>query len=84
VAGLPHRYDATITVDSDGGRPRNPAEFAVAPKRAATARSASAVSAHATDQVVSIVTVLAADQLAVVALAVVSGALRCPVTSSIR
>ena len=30
---LPGRYDVTITVDRDGGRPPSPAEFAVAAGR---------------------------------------------------
>ena len=68
----PRRYDVTITVDRGGGHPPNPAEFAVAAEQAASARAA------------SIVTVLAADQSAAVALAVVSEALKRPVASSIR
>jgi hypothetical protein len=50
------------TVDRDGGDHPNPAEFAVAAERAASARAASIVSAHTASQIVSIVTVLAADQ----------------------
>ncbi len=71
-----------MTVDRDGGHPPNPAEFAVAAERAA----ASIVSAHTASQIVSIVTVLAADQPAAVAVAraVVSDALKHPATSSIR
>ena len=57
----PRRYDVTVTVDRDGGHPPNPAEFAVVAKRAASARAASIVSAHTASQIVSIVTVLAAD-----------------------
>jgi hypothetical protein len=73
----PRRYDVTITVDQDGGHHPNPAEFAVAAQEAASARAASVVSAHTAGQIVSIVTVLAADQPAAVAvaLAVVSDAL---------
>ena len=58
-----------------------PAEFAVVAEQAASARAASIVSAHTASQIVSIVTVLAADQSAAmtVALAVVSDALRRPV-----
>jgi hypothetical protein len=83
---LPRRYDVTITVDRDGGDDPNPAEFAVAAERAASARAASIVSAHTASQFVSIITVLAADQpvAVVVALAVVSDALKHPVVSSIR
>jgi hypothetical protein len=79
---LPRRYDVTITVDRDGGDHPNPAEFAVAAEQAASARAAaSIVSAHTASQIISIVTVLAADQPAAVAvaLAVVSDALKHPV-----
>jgi hypothetical protein len=81
----PRRYGVTVTVDRDGGHPPNPADFAVAAERAASARAASIVSAHTASQIVSIVTVLAADQPAAVAvaLAVVSDALN-PVASSTR
>ena len=78
----PRRYDVTITVDRDGGHRPDPAEFAVAAERAASARAASIVTAHTASQIVSIVTVLAVEQPA--AVAVVSDALRCPVVSSTR
>ena len=83
---LSRRYDVTITVDRYGGDHPNPAEFAVAAEQAASGRAASIVSAHMASQIVSIVTVLAADQPAAVAvaLAVVSDALKRPVASSIR
>ena len=82
----PHRCDVTITVDQGGGHHPNPSEFAVAAQQAASARAASIVSAHTAGQIVSIVTVLAADQPAAVAvaLAVVSDALKRPVGSSTR
>ena len=82
----PRRYNVTITMDQDGGHHPNPAEFAVAARQSASARTASVVSAHTAGQIVSIVTVLAAGQPAAVAvaLAVVSDALRCPVASSTR
>jgi hypothetical protein len=82
----PCRYDVTVTVDRDGGHPSNPAEFAVAAERAASARAASIVSAHTASQIVSVVTVLAEDQPAAVAvaLAVVSEALSHRVASSTR
>ena len=82
----PRRYDVTITVDRDGGHLPDPAEFAVAAGQAASARAASIVTAHTASQIVSIVTVLAVEQPAAVAvaLAVVSDALRCPVLSSTR
>jgi hypothetical protein len=74
---LPRRYDVTITVARDDGSSPNPAEFAVAAEQAASARVASIVSAHTASQIISIVTVLAADRPAAVAvaLAVVSDAL---------
>jgi hypothetical protein len=77
----PRRYDVTITVDRDGGHLPDPAEFAAAAEQAASARSASIMSAHTASQIISIVTVLAADQPAAVAvaLAVVSDALKRPV-----
>lgn len=83
---LHRRYDVTITVDRDGGDHPNPAEFAVAAKQAASARAAYIVSAYTASQIVSIVTVLAVDQPAAVAvgLAVVSDALSRPVASSTR
>ena len=86
MTGPPRRYDVTITVDQDGGHHADPAEFAVAAQQAASARAASIVSAHTAGQIVSIVTVLAADQPAAVAvaLAVMSDALRRPVASSTR
>ena len=82
----PRCYDVTTTVDRDGSSSPNPAEFAVAAEQAASARAVSIVSAHTASQIVSIVTVLAADQPAAVAvaLAVVSDALKRPVASSIR
>src|SRR5205823_2533605 len=83
---LPRRYDVTVTVDRDGGDPADPAEFAVVAGQAASARAASIVSAYTASQIISIVTVLAANQPAAVAvaLAVVSDALKRPVVSSTR
>jgi hypothetical protein len=83
---LPRRYNVTIIVNRDGGHLPDPAEFAVAAERAASARAASIVSAHTASQIISSVTVLAADQPAaiVVALAVVSDALKRPVASCTR
>jgi hypothetical protein len=57
----PRRYDVTITVDRDAGQLPNPAEFAVAAGQAASARAASIVSAHTAGQIISVVTVQAAD-----------------------
>ncbi len=67
-------------------RPPDPAEFAVTAEQAASARAASIVSAHTASQIISIVTVLAADQptAVAVALAVVSDALKRPVASATR
>ena len=58
----------------------------MAAEQAASARAASIVSAHTVSQIISIVTVLAADQPAAVAvaLAVVAEALQPPVASSTR
>lgn len=78
----PCHYDVTITLDRDGNHLPNPAEFAVAAERAASARTASIVSAHMASQIISIITVLAPDQPA--ALAVVSDALKRSVASSTR
>jgi hypothetical protein len=64
----------------------NPAEFVLAAEQAASASAASITSAHTARQIVSIVTVLSADQPEAVAVAldVVSSALRRPVASSTR
>jgi hypothetical protein len=77
----PNRYDVTITMDRDGDCLADPAEFAIAARQAASARAASVASAHTAGQIVSIITVLAADQPAAVAVAVavVSDALKRPV-----
>src|SRR5580693_6743806 len=76
---LPSRYDVTVTVsrDQDGQLP-DPVAFAVAADEAAWHRSASIVSAHLDDRIISIVTVHAPDRHAAVtvARAVVSDALR--------
>ena len=82
----PRRYDVTITVDRDGGGHPNPAEFAESAEQAASARDASIVSVHTASQIISIVTVLAANQptAVAVALAVVYDALKRPVASSTR
>jgi hypothetical protein len=73
----PRRYDVTMTVDQDGAHHPNPVEFAVAAQQAASARAASITSAHTAGQIISVVTVQAADRPAAVAiaLAVVSEAL---------
>ena len=86
IMDLLRRYDVTITVDREGGHLPNPAAFAVAADLAASGGAASVVSAHTASQIVSIVSVRAADQPAAVAvaLAVVSDALKSPVGSSTR
>ena len=52
---LPRRYDATVTVDRDGGDHPNLAEFAVAAEQAASAMAASIVSPDRASQIISIV-----------------------------
>jgi hypothetical protein len=76
----PSCYDVTITVDKDSDYLPDPAEFAVAAEQAASIRSASIMSAHTAEKIISIVTVQAVDRPAAIAiaLAVVSEALRRP------
>jgi len=62
-------YDVTVTVDRDGGISQTRREFAVAAEQAASARSASVMSVHTAEKIISIVTVQAADQAAAVAVA---------------
>jgi hypothetical protein len=75
----PSRYNVTVTVsaDQDGQLPDLVA-FAVAADEAAWRKSASIVSAHTDDRIISIITVHAPDRCAAVtvARAVVSDALR--------
>ena len=82
----PIRYNVTVTVDRDGGRLPDPAEFAAAATWAAESRSATVMSAHTAEKIISIVSVEAADRpsAVAVALAVVSGALKHPAASSSR
>ena len=72
------RYNVTVTVRCDGGYLPDPAAFAAAADRAAWSRSASIISAHLADQIISVVTVTAPDRYAAVAVAraVVSDALK--------
>jgi hypothetical protein len=74
----PSRYNVTVTVARDDGELPDLVTFAVAADEAAWRRSASIVSAHMTDRIISIVTVYAPDRYAAVAVAhaVVSDALR--------
>jgi hypothetical protein len=76
-------FNVTVTVDRDDGPDPGPAEFAVAAGQAASRRDASVVTAHTAGQIISVVTVHAADRPAAVAvaLAVVAEALRHPVGS---
>jgi hypothetical protein len=71
------RYNVTITIAPEDGELPDLAAFAVAADEAAWSRSASIVSAHLDDRVISIVTVYAPDRYAAVtvARAVVSDAL---------
>ena len=75
----PSRYNVTVTVSRDqAGQLPDPVLFAVAADEAAWRKSASIVSAHTDDRIISIVTVYAPDRYAAVtvARAVVSDALR--------
>jgi hypothetical protein len=80
----PSRYDVTVTVDRDGNSRSDPAAFTAAANRAAWSRSASIISAHLADKIISVVTVTAPDRYAAVAVAraVVSDALRHQAVSS--
>jgi hypothetical protein len=73
-----NRYDITVTVGCDGNSLPDPAAFAAAADRAAWSRSASIISAHLADKIISIVTVTAPDRYAAVtvARAVISDALK--------
>ena len=70
-------YDVTVTMDHDGSSLAGLAEFAAAARQAASRRNASIMWAHTARQLISIVTVPAADQpgAVAVALAVVAEAL---------
>jgi hypothetical protein len=71
-------YDVTVTVGCEGNSLPDPAVFAVAADQAAWSRSASIISVHLADKIISIVTVTAPDRYAAVAVAraVVSDALK--------
>ena len=77
------RYDVTVTVAYGGSHP-DPAAFAAAADQAAWRRSASIISAHLADRIISVVTVTAPDRHAAVAVAraVVSDALNRQALSS--
>jgi len=78
------RYDVIIRVACDGGQLSDPVTFAVAADRAAARRSASIVTVHTADTVISVVTVYAPGWYAAraVARAVVSDALEFQASSS--
>src|ERR1700748_1911391 len=78
------RYNITVTARCDGGYPPDPAAFAAAADQAAWRRSASIISAHLADKIISVVTVTAPDRYAAVAVARagVADALNCPPLSS--
>jgi hypothetical protein len=80
------RYTVTVTVGCHGGSLPDPGVFAVAADQAAWSRSASIISAHLADRVISVVTVTAPDRYAAVAVAraVVSDASRRQALSSIQ
>jgi hypothetical protein len=62
-------YDITVTVRRGGGSRPDPAAFAAAADQAAWSRSASIISAHLADKIISVVTVMAPDRYAAVAVA---------------
>jgi hypothetical protein len=73
----PTRYDVTITVAREDGQRPDPVTFAAAARQAAWRRSASIVTAHTADTIITVVTVHAPGRSAAVAIAraVVSAAL---------
>jgi hypothetical protein len=78
------RFNVTVTVGCDGGYLPDPAAFAAAADRAAWRRSASIISAHLADKIITVVTVSAPDRYAAVAVAraVVADALQRQAMSS--
>jgi len=83
---LPGRYDVIIKVASDGGQLLDAVAFAAAADQAASRRSASIVTVHTEDAIISVVTVDAPGWYAAraVARAVVSEALDSQAASSSR
>ena len=73
----PSRYTVTITVACEDGQRPDPVTFAATASQAAWRRSASIVTAHTADTIISVVTVHAPGRSAAVAVAraVVSAAL---------
>ena len=78
------RYNVTVTVGCDGGSLPDPAALTAAADHAAWSRSASIISAHLADKIISVVTVTAPDRYAAmtVAQAVVSDTLKRQAPSS--
>jgi hypothetical protein len=72
------RHDITIRVAAEAGRQPDPAAFAVRAGRAAADRHASILAAHTAEEIIWVVTILAATgpEAASVALAVVADPLR--------
>lgn len=62
-------YDVTVTMDNDGSSLNELAEFAAAAGQTAARRNASIMWAHTARQLISIITVPAADQPGAVAAA---------------
>ena len=80
------QYDVTVTIATDDGHLPDPDEYAQHASRAASGRAVSIMRAHTAEKLISVVTVVAIDQQAAVAvaLAVVCEALRRPVSPSSR
>jgi hypothetical protein len=80
------RYNVTVTVRRDGCSRPGPAALTMVAEQAAWGRSASIISAHLADKIISVVTVTAPDRYAAVAVAraVVSDALMRQALSSSR
>ena len=74
----PSRYEVTVRVAKDDGRPPDPATFAAAASKAASSRNASVVSAHTAEEIICVGSIAAPGRpsAAAVALAVVADALR--------
>jgi hypothetical protein len=63
------RYTVTVTVGCDGGYLPDPATFSAAADQAARSRSASIISTHLADRMISVVTVTAPGRYAAAAVA---------------
>ena len=61
------RYNVTVTVRRNGGHLPDPAAFTAAADQAAWSSSASIISPHVADKIISVVTVTAPDRYAAVA-----------------